>query len=201
MASFLDLRVALFGALIVFLLLMVLPVSIVLYEKAQPEAGRVGPERRNQLGTLALFLAWSSALLVLSTVLALLASVFGNWPVPLRYLVNPKENPGTVDDISKKLDQLPMLYSMGKLATVRHSLQNKDLTDERVSGVFGGESIDFTAVILDIDRKGEHSEISTIKVYVVFSQVSKPFFWCHIHRGDPDFERIIEALKEARVLT
>jgi hypothetical protein len=88
---FLDLRVALFGALIVFLLLMVLPASIVLYETAQHQVNRPATRGRKQLQTIAIVLAWSSAILVVSAVLALLLSVFVNWPAPLRHLIDRPE--------------------------------------------------------------------------------------------------------------
>lgn len=71
-----DLRVALFGAVIMFALMTVLVVF-----------ANLASERKSSFHIPALVFTWFSLLLVMATAAALFLSVFGGWPIDLRSLV------------------------------------------------------------------------------------------------------------------
>jgi hypothetical protein len=174
-----------FGALIVVALLCILPVCMVIYKSAQPNADtQVSPAGR-QLQSIAFFIAWSSAVLVVITLVALLSSALIDWPAPIRSSIWPvqpviaKER-GDLDKIDfAKVTQL----NGDELNVAKTSIKAKGVQDYRIRALFVEDWMPSTGVLLESDD-------NVVRIFIVVGPLSRPFLWCTVHEKDSDYETI-----------
>lgn len=188
---YLDLVVALFGGLIVFFFLMVLYVG--LDETAQSDSKDPATAPKVQVQTLRLFLAWSSGVLMVVTLLALLSSAFLDFPAPLRNKifslpVKASELPNTPPD---KGDVEPILLSPNRLAVIQTTLEGKIVTDAKIRELFVRRSIPVESVLLHIHRV--EKKIKSIEISPLVGAYA--LHLCDVNEGDPDFQSVLGALE------
>jgi hypothetical protein len=181
--------VALFGGLIVFLLLMVFYVCLGLSEAASAS----GPvtSAQSQVQTLRLFLAWSSAVLTVAAVGALFSSAFLDWPASLRERIFGREAHANLPPASEvKFDVEKRFYYGGRLDEIQKTLETKPITERKIRDLFVSRSIQVPVVYVEIYR----AEKKIAMIRILPSVGDYPLLLCDVNKDDDDFEQVIHAL-------
>ena len=130
-----DFRIAVFGSIIMLVLMSVLVVF-----------AKLAAERKSHFAVPALTFAWFSLILTMATAVALFLSVFADWPLPLRDIVRAPIRPEiqqqtvTIPDAPQKNLPLPVqepselekLRTLHKVSPIRAEESGKTLDDDVV---------------------------------------------------------------------
>jgi hypothetical protein len=188
-AGMLQLTLAFFGCLIVFLFLMVMSVTIGMNEPAGQET-----PARAQTQTMRLFLAWASSVLILLAVLALFSSAFFDWPVRGLQSRIFDSKPAIAKPLGPEASELQWhpaatLVKDVSLDRVKQALDGKRINDGRIRTVF----VDMEAKIVQVDMAmDDKGKTIALKVSVVLG--TQPFHLYDLKVEHPDFTQVRDAL-------
>jgi hypothetical protein len=173
----------LFGGLIVFLLLMVLYVSVGL---GNPSKGTLA---ESQPRALSLFLAWSSALLMVLAMVALFASIFFDAPVHLRGTFFREANATEISGLETE----ERVFGAEWLDEPHARLKDKTLTDAKVRGLFQRKSFPIASVKLL--KRTAKDPIRTVGIQIWGNFDSIPLLLCDLDEGSADFVQVRDAVE------
>jgi hypothetical protein len=188
-ASVVNIAFLAFGGLVAVSILFILPLCIVIYRSSQPDASAPVTPAGRQLQVIAFFMAWSSAVLVVVTLVALLFSALIDWPAPIRSSIWPipaavaKEHTFVKADLDRINFANVTQLNGDELSKAKATIKDKGVHDYRVKALFVDDWLQSTGVLLESDDKA-------IRVFIVVGPLSRPFLWCTVAEKDSDYDAI-----------
>ena len=160
---------------------MVLYVSVGLGNPRAPDRRDKRALPKNQPQALSLFLAWSSAVLIVLAMGTLFSSVFFDTPVHLRTTFFP--NPEAAAISGPETEERYFWEEEQK--EVQEKLKTKTITDPKVRALFQEQSIKVKAVKFLIFTSEKSKQIVKLQIWCAFGTYA--VLWCDLKETDPDF--------------